>query len=151
MTWFNKTSSRFGALVKEDGKEQKTNQPLLPLCWSQLKAWPLAWWGQVTAHHLFALVFLDAITFEGSVQRPPEKMEDLTCVLRAVPCTSAVMNTAACAHVSVFTERGGAAVAKAHTSCFCLQCGRQEWEVVNKLITSRSHWRSCGCIANHSQ
>lgn len=111
-------SDRFGALVKEDGKEQKSNQPLLPLCWSQMKTWPLAWWGQVTAHHLFALVLLDAVTFEGSLQRSPEKMEDLTYVLRAVPCTLAVMNTAACAPacLSVFTDRVGAAVAKAHTS-----------------------------------
>lgn len=83
--------------MKEDGKEQKSNQTLLPLCWPQMKTWPLAWWGQVTAHHLFAPVLLDAVTFEGSVQRPPESMEDLTYVLRAGPCASAVINTAACA------------------------------------------------------
>lgn len=83
--------------MKEDGKEQKSDQPFLPLCRSQMKTWPLAWWGQVTAHHLFALVLLGAVTFEGSVQRPPEKMGDLTYVLRVVPCASEEMNAAACA------------------------------------------------------
>lgn len=83
--------------MKEDGKEPKSNQSLLPLCRSQKKTWPLAWWGQVTAHHLFSLVLLDAVTCEAWVQRPPEKMEDLTYVLRAVPCTSAGTNAAACA------------------------------------------------------
>lgn len=125
----------------------ESNRNQISPCWSQMKTRPLAWWGQVTAPHLFALVLLDAVTFERSVQDGRPNVPVACCSLHL----GGGEHGSVCASMSQCLLRGGGRLLQRPTPlCFCLQCGRQEWEVVNKLITSRSHYRSCSCFANHS-